>query len=514
MSESVDVREATSVHESTISYDGVEYKFYESEVSPQNRLTFVVPVFREYASGNIHSFIESLSLQTANQNTFEAIFLVNNPPYSDSGENVGYHENQKTLALLRAVQDPSINLLDYSDLDRRVVERARQSGVCLSYVDMSTDGLEEFNVGKIRSLGLDLAGKRSDKTVVGENGIVSNFDADCTLTSNHVEEISKPFEDESVMVVGTGYEYSPEGDINPDVMYRALFFQELYKLDILLRDGSFVWGSPRVFMRHSALKAVGGMPQVEHGEDFLLAKNLVDMFLPQNGVRFLPAVQVDTRFRDISDRPEGFDSADIARNIDLNKYSTDVPIESYWSRFVVSLIRYNMQHMAQDESEILEKIREALIDIIGEGDMDSEDVRYLDGVQWEEIKGLKSLAQTTDWVISNIMEGSGLSQMTTEEFVLLPIGCLFYHTLPGNEYDRFKEIVSEIYELDENRLKMEIPNSTSRESGVSSIDDTHFRRLGLFARAFNYFCEEALSTKTLPEARNLILSSTDDGSLG
>ena len=203
-----------------------------------NRVSFIVPVYRELWNGNLRRFADMMRLQAYPRLT--AVFVVNNEPGSPA-----LQENQESLEYLRA--------LDFDTL----------------VLDLSTLGFER-NMGKIRQTGV-----RSLKECFPENPeqhIVVHLDADTRIAPNFTRQLAKTYNADAVFF---RREYELRGEDLSGTHERFKAQRALRDLTIFLSRYQEGFATYQISSRLSTLLDCGGFKPSPKDEDTQLSRDLL-----------------------------------------------------------------------------------------------------------------------------------------------------------------------------------------------------------------------------------------------
>lgn len=288
--------------------NGAEYRpsqeqsLIKEKMSPDTKLAIVVPVYAEYDNGNIFRLIDSFSRQSVATNQFEVVCVVNNSPDVAQKQTNAFLENQDTLDLEDVLKGTKPIPEGLSDYRREVLERARDKGLVVHMIDLSSQGIEK-NIGRIRDIGLQEVSRRFQQNGQGEMGIVAQLDADTVVEPRYVQKVLQEFSRPEVDSLFINLDYFvPEGS-------KELFetsFHHQFKIAMeqwlnTVRLRSVEVGGPQSIGRVKAYREAGGISHQDMAEDFVLARNLSE----RTNYKFGSNIRVYTADRA---RAEGYDA--------------------------------------------------------------------------------------------------------------------------------------------------------------------------------------------------------------
>lgn len=158
-------------------------------------------------------------------------------------------------------------------------------------------------VGLARKLGMDEALRRFDQ-VGQENGIIINFDADCTCESNLLTEVYRAFRsDGNLKACSIRFEHPTFGSEYDSKTYLGISLYELHLRYYNLAMGytGFPWAYHTIGSAMACTAAVyrqqGGMNRRQAGEDFYFLHKLIPLgnFKTLNTTKVIPSPRASDR---------------------------------------------------------------------------------------------------------------------------------------------------------------------------------------------------------------------------
>lgn len=347
-------------------------RLIEQETPASVRLIVVVPVYKEYANGNIFRLMESFTKQTAPLNTFELLLVVNNTPEAVAAQTPGYVENQQTIALGRYFEGKNTLPTGLTEYQAQVVTKAKsrgresdgRTGLPIYFVDLSSQGLEK-NIGRLRDIGVQEAMRRFAANGQAGEGIVAQLDADTVVEPQYVEKILQHFENPTTESLFVHLDYfTAEG---PEELFRTSFHHQYGTIGYrswmnLITGGEFEAGGPQAVAKVKALQKIGGIKHLEAGEDWLLA----DELRTKTKNVFAPEVRVYTSDRA---REEGYDASERMGSLEMAEtgkrypdyiFQKQRPTVFFFIRELQTLVRNNPDALHSPNGEV-----QALFDQFG-----------------------------------------------------------------------------------------------------------------------------------------------------
>lgn len=250
------------------------------------KLSVIVPVYRELDNGNLFRLLESFANQGLPSKNFRLIFVVNNTPeVAADPENPIRVENRRTLAVLNALADPSLSIPSFvyrldPPIRDKIVELKRtiaRTGMRIGVLDHSTRGIEK-NIGNIRHLGYQYALQNAN--VSPDRHVIAMMDADAVVPSEYVENLLVLYFTRPLKSVFVGMLFKIWEGFNLE--HLQTFFREktlnvgYFMNQALTRNYNFpLIGSPQITALASAIDEAGGIPKIVRYEDVSLATNLI-----------------------------------------------------------------------------------------------------------------------------------------------------------------------------------------------------------------------------------------------
>lgn len=241
--------------------DADGFKFAKCENPPPSPLLSLVVVIPAYAEPNLEQTLQSLmACNVPSGQAIEVLVVINH------GEGVSENdlaENERGLQLVKDLERIS------AGLDR-----------CIRAVDAR--GLPEriAGVGTARKIGMDLAIERLRAAAVGDQGVIVNLDADCTVDANYFEAIVEAFANPKLCGASLYFEHPISGAFAPQV-YEAVTQYELF---LRYYVNALRWaGHPYAFQTVGSAMAVraktylqeGGMNRRKAAEDFYFLQKII-----------------------------------------------------------------------------------------------------------------------------------------------------------------------------------------------------------------------------------------------
>ena len=270
----ITAKEARIPLQKEVMYRGESFQSYELPVNPKNRATYVVPVYREFGEGNVINLLKSLSSQDVPKDEMEVVLLINNKKSDVSSQSEAYQDNQRTIQVLKAVQERLEIPTELNDEEKSILRKVIDSGLRINYVDMSSQGVSEVVIGDIRNAGNSIVSRRSEDTFVNKDNAIFHFDADTVVGEGHTRAVL--FEiDTGVDMVVTNWEWIIPDDVPERTFLERNYctFLDAYGLtEKLIKGFGVVVGTPRMTSRLKTLESTNGFPSVTTGEDYGLIK--------------------------------------------------------------------------------------------------------------------------------------------------------------------------------------------------------------------------------------------------
>lgn len=253
----------------------------EPQFRPIERITLVVPVYRELKNGNLRNLLVNLRSQDVDPRRIHLILIVNNSPaLARLSDHPITRENQETLERLRGIQ--------------------RSLPFSVEVIDLATLGVET-NMGRIRQVGVSHA-LRSQ--IEPSEHVIVNMDADTQFDRSYLSRLWTLFSHYDVDAVfpRIHFEVRDSSTLNllrSHFLYRVGWAE--YSLRRALHPERYGFGGPQITARASALRAIGGFRSLGIGEDTDLSRRLLEK-------NYLHTADLVVRTEDRA-RKDGFDAA-------------------------------------------------------------------------------------------------------------------------------------------------------------------------------------------------------------
>ncbi len=257
------------------------------------KISMVIPVFKEFHNGNLARIVAQLKSQTVNPGLFRLVVVVNNT--KEVAVNVNHPaliENKASLAWLARVK---------SELPFEVVVVDRTAGI-------------ERNIGRIRNEGVFAALNSTD--VPYRNHVIANMDADTLFPRDYFEGILAYYNNYSLdaLFLARKLWLNPADRLE---LFQTYFDNQsdYHVFDLHQALGYPLDGvsTPQITARGSVLHELGAFPPLEAAEDLALAMKLIEH-------RRTHAVDLVVMQQDRA-RPESYDGARRAEELKRSKLS-------------------------------------------------------------------------------------------------------------------------------------------------------------------------------------------------
>jgi len=498
----ITTREARIPLQKEVIYRGESFRSYELPVNPKNRATYVVPVYREFGEGNVVNLLENLSLQDIPKDEMEVILLINNKKSDASRQSDAYQDNQRTLQVLRAVQEGSELPSELSVEEKSILRKVIDSGLRINYVDMSSQGVSEVVIGDIRNAGNSMVSRRSEETFKNKDNAVFHFDADTNVGGGHTQAVLAEI-DKGVDMVVTNWEWKVP-DNAPDRIFldrNYCTFLDAYGLtEKAIKGFGIVVGTPRMTSRLRTLESTNGFPSVTTGEDYGLIKRVTALASQGEAViKVVPDLFVHTAFRERHDNPPNFDSKLIAEMDSSGSHEPFLKgVNNFWHEWLVGKI-ISMQRDSTDE--LPARFREYVEKQLFYPPDRIENVNF-DGLENLDVKDIEKLKIWVDELLD------GLDIMPKSPLFTLPnaLVTILRSELPEEEFEEYKDLAEKIMKRNSSDIDREEPMiADDVRFGVRFLvgaDDADYIGTYLYNavyfQAFNLMSLQAVVSNKLP----------------
>lgn len=227
---------------------------FEPRWNPIQKISVVVPIYRELRNGNLAQFLESLGAQKLDPDLFEVVFVVNNNKSIAAQLNHPTRiENQDTIRFLRQYKAP----------------------FKVRTLDLASEGIET-NMGILRHLGVQEALRYSpdDKS----KHVIVHMDADTIFDAQFLLEeytLYSRYAFGAVLVQRTHRLDPNADDLTMKTFYKYMTGEMMYKFQQSLFYARYGAATPQISSRASTYLEVGGIPLIPSNEDFEFTKRLV-----------------------------------------------------------------------------------------------------------------------------------------------------------------------------------------------------------------------------------------------
>lgn len=252
------------------------YQDWQLEWNENKNIThvIVVPAICEFE--NIPTLLTSLS-QNNNKyfNETLIIFVLNNS--KSANEDIKL-DNQKSISLLRNI------ITHNTTLNNEFINTTLKSSLQIGLVDASSEGNElpekDAGVGLARKIGMDLALQIFNYSSISKK-IITSLDADCTVESNFISEISENFNKENLSAAIVNYAHDlfiSNDNIEAIICYEV--FLRYYVLGLQFANSQYAYHSigSTISCDFESYIKVEGMNKNKAAEDFYFLEKLTKNF--------------------------------------------------------------------------------------------------------------------------------------------------------------------------------------------------------------------------------------------
>ncbi len=514
--------ENVNLRVSEIEYRGKSYTLKEMPQTRTNKATVVIPVYRELSNGNILNLLTGFAKQSMSSEEFDVVFIVNNKDSDAESKTEGYDDNQKTIQIFDYIQTGTEIPKLLSDEETDQLNMVRKSGLRISYVDMSTTGVDDVIIGDLRNIGDEIAVSRSQETDTKEDTIIFNLDADVSIEDGYFEEVTSSFDDETVGVVATHkWELSEESSENDFVKMSISTFINEYSVTKRAANGyGMVVGTPSLISKVSAYKEVGGFPPAKSGEDYVYALKL---FRYANSIakklKVEPDLKIVTKFRYRPDNPDDFDSklfSSLEGHVGVRS-ETEELLETDWEDWFSGKILEIKSNGGDVESEFKHYFQDLLENYILEDY--SEEGIDLNMVDFAALRKVETREEAKEWLGENIFNNfTEIRSTTFLPFSAYALQVVLRSELSNEEFEDYKEIVLGLYGEYGEEIDREI--STIHKTQLETIEGLNFRdETGsylfnhLYYKAWNLLVLKALGDRDKLEGVVRVFGTFNGGGL-
>ncbi len=267
----------------------------------------VMPVYRELYNNNLAQRLCELAQQTfmGERIPITLIAVVNHTAETPA---LVKQENHYTVEMLRALEQKQIPVF-LPGQERLAVAAAAvaHSPLKLQVLTVMSPEYHQRNIGWVRNVGSQhvLSGIQGKADGQADHVAIAQMDADTRIPPFFAEVMQNIFSDSNVDYALLEMQLGMQSGSRPWLFKRWSYYALQYALSELTTALSGVLpngGAPRIVTRASTLEQVGGVPEIDRGEDRLLTQHLKDQF---RGV-YAVGLSVEPALRA---RPDGYDSA-------------------------------------------------------------------------------------------------------------------------------------------------------------------------------------------------------------
>jgi len=241
----------------------------------------MVVVIPSYKEENIIPTLESLDYCDLPDNNVEVILVVNQP------ENCSVEDEGKN----------KLTLQQFTDFKKH------SSNPKIRYHVIYADDLPQKHagVGLARKIGMDEAVRRFDKAG-NSQGVIINYDADCTCSKNYLQRIEKTFKNPDVIGASIYFEHIIRDNTDQHLAKGIIEYElHLRYLVHALRYSGFPFAFHTVgscmAVRSDVYQHQGGMNRRKAGEDFYFLQKIFPLgnFMEINDATVMPSIRTSDR---------------------------------------------------------------------------------------------------------------------------------------------------------------------------------------------------------------------------
>ncbi len=155
-------------------FESSESRILKARHWPVEKISLVVPIYRELENENLPNLLASLQRQSFDFQKLHVLLLVNNSiEIANDPESSILKENQKTLGWLSEIIESRVYPFE------------------ISFMDLSTRGIER-NMGRIRQLGVQFLADAASASA--PNHIVVQMDCDTRFSEDFLARLTHRYE--------------------------------------------------------------------------------------------------------------------------------------------------------------------------------------------------------------------------------------------------------------------------------------------------------------------------------
>lgn len=298
------------------------------------RLAIVVPIFNEYRNGNLIELIRWFSKQSHPSLT-EGIFVVNNTAALAGDRADEFLDNQQSLKIIGLTQNKEPLPDNLTDYERQAIEAARQKNIKIHTIDLSSpeNAPGKREIGKIRNIGVEMAIQHFEKQELDDRGIIAMLDADSLPEPGYIRKVINHFpKDSEAKALFVSMDYTPALETSGQLtqaLFQAQFNLIHERLMAIIGDNtSLMMSTPQIIATVRAFKQIGGVPDMDKGEDRRLGENLITSVNTayDGGIRVLTQDRARAGSYDGKDRLESLEggTSRFTQSLELVNFKIDL----------------------------------------------------------------------------------------------------------------------------------------------------------------------------------------------